>query len=69
MKLRTQYIVGLVLSTILPVGFTLYHMKRNHSLTKNQTKLVIVTVIAGRTLVITGHARLIGRGINKLKKK
>lgn len=69
MKLRTQYTVGLVLSTILPVGFTLYHMKRNHSLTKNQTKLVIATVIAGRTLVITGHARLISRGINKLKKK
>ena len=63
MKLRTQYTVGLVLSTVLPVGFTLYHMKRNHSLTKNQT------VIAGRTLVITGHARLISRGINKLRKK
>lgn len=57
MKLRTQYTVGLVLSTILPVGFTLYHMKRNHSLTKNQTKLVIATVIAGRTLVITGHLK------------
>lgn len=69
MKLRTQYTAGLALSIVLPVGFTLYHMRRNHSLTKNQTKLVIATVIAGRTLVITGHARLISRGINKLRKK
>lgn len=69
MKLRTQYTAGLALSLVLPVGFTLYHMKRNHSLTKNQKKLVIATAIAGRTLIVTGHARLIGRGINKLRKK
>ena len=69
MKLRTQYTAGLALSIVLPVGFTLYHMRHNHSLTKNQTKLVVATTIAGRALIVTGHARLIGRGINKLKKK
>lgn len=68
MKLRTQYALGVTLSTVVPLVVISISVFNKKSLTEKQMSTLTFTSIAGNGLVISSHLRLSKRVLGKILK-
>ena len=68
MKLKTQYMLGITLSTIVPITVISVSTLNKKSLTDKQMGILVYTSVVGSGLIFTSHLRLGKRVLGKILK-
>lgn len=68
MKLKTQYMLGITLSTIVPITVISVSTFNKKSLTDKQMDVLVYTSVVGSGLTFTSHLRLGKRVLGKILK-
>ena len=68
MKLKTQYMLGITLSTIVPITVISVSTLNKKSLTDKQMDVLVYTSVVGSGLTFTSHLRLGKRVLGKILK-
>ena len=68
MKLKTQYMLGITLSTIVPITVISVSTLNKKSLTDKQMDVLVYTSVGGSGLILTSHLRLGKRVLGKILK-